>query len=268
MKSNHLACEMTPARSRESSHGVKVRTDFYNNIILNNNLLLLYRMARNRKSFKTKPKKTFYQKVKSGVSLASKVASTAATVASLVSMVNAEKQYFDYQYTFATTGQPMYLISGIPQGDDEGARTGNSIKLNSIYLQMAIGMSASATQTFVRFMVVEDKFQTGTAPTAADLIQYTYAGASVNNVINTICPLNVDHTTRYRVLLDKRLSLSINGRMNAIYRKYFKFDKHVHYTGSGATDTYSSNIYLVIFHNEPTNYPTINIWGRIGYYDN
>lgn len=220
-------------------------------------------MARYRK--KPMKKSSFFTNVKKGVNLASKVASTAMTVARIAEMVNAEKQYYDINNSWATSGAPLWLLSGIPQGDDEGARTGNSIKLNSIYLQMSLGINASATQTNCRIILFEDKFQTGTAPVFTDLVQASSGANSINNVIS---PLNVDTTQRYRIIMDKRVALSSTGVRNRLFKKYVKIQKHVHYTGPAATNTYNNNIYLVFFHDEPTNAPTLNWWNRVGYYDN
>lgn len=216
---------------------------------------------------KSPPKTSYYNRFKKGVALASKVATTAATVARIASMVNAEKQYYDNNVGLVSRNPTptgiVDVMSGIPQGDDEGARTGNSIKLNSLYFTMQCGMNASATQTFVRIIMFEDKFNTGTTPTAADLL-----GLTLTTGWSVIAPLNVDHTIRYRIIFDKRIALSQNGRQNYIWKKYIKIQKHVHYTGNLATDTYGGNIYLLTLSNEATNTPTIYFNCRVGYYDN
>lgn len=222
-------------------------------------------MARPRSGYKKKP--STYSKIKRGIDLATKVASTAATVARIATMVNAEKQYYDNN-TLLVTRNPtptgtVDIMSGIPQGDDNGQRTGNSIKLNSLYLTMQGGMSASATQTFVRIILFEDKFNTGTTPTASNVL-----GLTLTTGWSVIAPLNTDFSTRYRILIDKRIALSQNGRQNFLFKKYIKRYKHVHYTGPNATDTYNGNIYLLMLSNEATNTPTIYFNCRVGYYDN
>lgn len=203
-----------------------------------------------------------------GLTLAGKVASTAIKVARIAEMVNAEKQYFDNNTALATRSPTpsgtIDLISGIPQGDDDGNRQGNSIKLNSMFVTIQGGMSASATQTFVRILLVLDKFNTGSAPSVGNIV-----GLSLTSGWSVIAPLNVDFTQRYRVLMDKRIALSQNGRQNFIMKKYLKFkNRHVHYTGPLATDTYNNNIYMVLLSNETTNTPTIFYNCRVGYYDN
>lgn len=224
-------------------------------------------MARPRAGYRKKPKTNWYRRIKSGVNLASKVASTAMTVGKLVSMVNAEKQYYDNNTALVTRNPTpagvIDIMSGIPQGDDNGQRTGNSIKLSSLYLTLQCGMSAAATQTFVRFILFEDKFNTGTTPTASNVLGLTLAtGWSV------IAPLNSDFSTRYRILMDKRIALSQNGRQNYIMKKYIKQNRHIHYTGPGSADTYNGNIYLLMVSNEGINTPTVFFNCRVGYYDN
>lgn len=252
------------ARSRQGVFAqlFRKKRPTYNNIIYK-----YYYMARPRSGYKPKAKSTYYSKFKRGVSLAAKVAQTAATVAKIASMVNSEKQYYDNN-TLLVTRNPtptgtVDIMSGIPQGDDNGQRTGNSIKLNSLYITMQGGMSASATQTFVRMILFEDKFNTGTAPTAANVL-----GLTLTTGWSVIAPLNVDFSTRYKVLLDKRIALSQNGKQNFIFKKYIKTQRHVHYTGPAATDTYNGNIYLLLLSNESTNTPTIYFNCRVGYYDN
>lgn len=124
-------------------------------------------------------------------------------------------------------------------------------------------MAAAATQTFIRMILFEDKFNTGTVPTASNLL-----GLTLTTGWSVIAPLNVDTTTRYRILMDKRIALSQNGKQNYIMNKYIKIERHVHYTGPAATDTYNGNIYLLLVSNESTNTPTVYFNCRVGYYDN
>lgn len=226
-------------------------------------------MARYKKRF-TKPQPSRFSRFVKGASTAlttaQKVAQVAQVAYRVAGMVNAEKQYYDNNNsgnasTPNETGN-TYSISGIPQGDDEGGRTGNSILMKSLYLTVRGSMNASATNSCVRMLVVQDKFNTGTTPAPSDIMQYNGSAFSV------VSPLNVDHTTRYRVIYDKLFKMSINGDQQFIVKKFLKYHKHIHYTGPNATDTYGGNIYLIFVSDEATNTPNIVFNARIGYYDN
>lgn len=184
-------------------------------------------------------------------------------VAYLKGLVNSERMYFDCNDTQGPTyNGAITLLSGIATGDDDGARTGNSILARSLYLNFSSTINASATTTLVRLIVFMDKMNTGTAPTVADIL------STPGNGYAPLCPLNVDHTSRYKVLMDKKLTLSINGSRIARTIKYVPLMTHIKYTGVNATDVYKNNIYVLYITDQLANTPLVNLCSRLGYHDN
>lgn len=187
----------------------------------------------------------------------------------LKSLVNAEKQYKDQAVintTLDSTGS-VTLLSGIAQGDDTGNRTGNSVLLKTLYLQMvAYRAAANATQVnYGRIIIVKDLENTGTAPTVADFFQNTGA----NMIIE---PLNVDHTPRYQVLKDIRLTLlktQTDGKILTCFKK-FGSSTHLKFTGPNIGDVYKNAIYLIAVGDQASgsNPPVLTVNTRLGYYDN
>lgn len=196
-----------------------------------------------------------------------KLQAVSRKVTYLAGMVNSEKMYFD------TTASANYDFSGavvpitnIAAGDDEGNRTGNSILGKSIYFQLtASKLTANTNPTNnVRIIIVQDKLNTGTAPTWGDLI----ATGNLGTGYAVLSPLNIDHTVRYKILMDKRMTLSTNGTQGTISRKYIKMHTHINYTGTAATDYYKNNIYVFIISDQSTSAPLVNFIARFAYHDN
>lgn len=200
-----------------------------------------------------------------GESLIQKVGRIGQKVAYIGGMVNAEKQYKDINASQSPTfNGSITCLSAIAQGDDVGGRTGNSILAKSLFVNFSIGINASATQTMVRCLIFIDMLNTGTATTATELLTSAYVG----NGYAPLAPLNVDFTTRYRVLVDKKYTLSNQGTKMLAVKVYKKLHKHVKYTGSASTDVYKNNIYMLLISDENANAPLVNWVSRLGYYDN
>lgn len=177
------------------------------------------------------------------------------------SMINVEKHYLDtgVSSTVTNTGS-VTLLSGIAQGDDVNSRQGNSVLAKTLYGRCVLLRDSDNTTLMnsVRMMIVKDLENIGTAPTVTDILQ----GATV------VSPLNVDHTSRYQVLLDKVYSLSLNGKDGMNLKYYLRVNDHLKYTGANATDVYKNAIYLLLISDQSAEYPTtVQNW-RLGYYDN
>lgn len=213
-------------------------------------------------------KQTRYRKApynwKKTAGTVAKTASTALKVASFVAgMVNAEKNYFDSNdSTSPTYNGTLYKVLDMAQGTDVLQRIGNSILVKSIYLNASCAINASATKSLVRIVIFVDKMNQGSDPAVSDIISVT------GNGFAPICPLNVDHTSRYRILLDQKFALSNNGVQYRTYKKYLKTKFHAKFTGSASTDVYKNQVYLLLVSDENTNAPLVNTCVRIGYYDN
>jgi len=177
----------------------------------------------------------------------------------LKSMINVEKHLFDQGFasTVSDTGTITH-VTAIPQGDAEATRTGNSILAKYISLKGNMNMGASATRTFVRVMIVQDLFNTGTAPTIADIL----------GAVNTFSPVNVDTRDRYVVLRDRTFSLDVAGKGLFTFKWFVRLNFHIKYTGAAGSDEYKNQLYVVLISSEDTNVPSVSYTARLAYFDN
>lgn len=180
-------------------------------------------------------------------------------------LLNVEKKKFPIQQTAVainTTGLVTSLCN-IAQGDSSVTRTGDSILAKSITMRLTLSQHASATITFIRFMLVMDTQQVSdTLPTLADILES----------IDVTGLLNDQSLGRYRILQDKTYTLTSNGKQGIFVKDYIKLggDKgqHIRYNGSLSSDVQKSGLYWIQLSNEATNTPTITSFMRLNYIDN
>ncbi len=182
------------------------------------------------------------------------------------SMINVEFKFLDFNATAA--GQPESVtlgqVSNIAQGDGGSARDGNQVKLTGIYLTYMWTISASATNTQVRVLLVLDKQTNGVIYAAGDLLHDT----SIND--NIVSPYNLDNKYRFRVLYDRVHHLSDNGNQSVSVKRYIKMNEKLRFDGTTAdiANLTSSSITLVTMSSETTNVPLITRNVRLRYVDN
>ena len=84
--------------------------------------------------------------------------------------LNNELKFSDSSFssTVGTTPTATHLTA-IGAGTGVSARVGQSIKMVALYLRGALQANASATNTYFRFIIVQDKWQQGTPPTYSDI---------------------------------------------------------------------------------------------------
>lgn len=187
-----------------------------------------------------------------------------AGVRYLKGLVNTEKHYFDTGATStidATTA--IVLLTGMGQGDDVNNRNGNSILAKSLYFQGYVRRDPDNTVAIngVRIIIFMDLQNQGSAPTTTDVLS---AGT-------VVAPLNVDHTSRYRILMDKRAVLVKDQPSDSfMFKRFFKMSDHLKYTGAQTTDVYTNAIYLLLVGDigAASDPPVIQWTSRLGYHDN
>lgn len=215
-----------------------------------------------RRRVKRYGRKRYRKRPTGGLHTAMQIARTAYRgVKFIKGLVNVEKHYQDttVNQTVANTGS-VILLSGIAQGDDVNNRQGNSILAKTLYCRFYVQRDVANTSVanYVRCIIAKDLENTGSTPSISDLL----------TAVNVTSALNVDHTARYQILMDKVYALSLNGTMCLSIKKFIKINDHLKYTGSAATDVYKNNIYLFIVASEASNLPYINGNFRISWYDN
>jgi hypothetical protein len=92
----------------------------------------------------------------------------------LKGLVNSELNSVDSSDspTGPSTSESVTHLTAIAQGDAQSQRTGNSILVKSVYIRGIWEIHASASSTFLRFLLVKDNQQvSNTSPTADDILQ-------------------------------------------------------------------------------------------------
>lgn len=183
-------------------------------------------------------------------------------VAYLKTLVNSEMLELTTAVVTNASTTPVWLhFTAVAQGDDESARTGNSILTRRLQMSFLLGNNASATATQVRVIVIKTNQQApDTAPTTTDL--FGTATPGVNDLYSN------DRKNFVTVLYDKVFLLNNFDAINAVVN----FDKsvqfHTLYNGTSGTDIQKNGVYVVYFSNQATNTATATGSIRVGYHDN
>lgn len=199
----------------------------------------------------------WYRRKYNAVQLASKALRGLSYVKGLV---NSEMFY----NTISNTDNPTPLgtivpLTNIAIGDSNVTRTGNSLFVRSIVMNMNCSQNASALDnTFIRMILFIDTQQVSdTSPVSGDIFATTGPNALVN----------LDSAGRYKFLKTWEFALSTQNPAKVI--KYYKnIRHHVRYNGSAATDVQKGGIYLALVSSQSTNVPALNYHVRVGYHDN
>lgn len=186
------------------------------------------------------------------------------TVKFLKDVINAEKKFYDVSGTanLGTSGS-MVSLDTLTQGAGGSSRNGNSIKASSIQLRATCNINGSATDTFVRFILFIDKDgpEAGSAPAPGDLLTAATPTAA----------LNMSYANRFRVISDRVISLSVNGRQAISLNIYRRLNHHIKWdtSGSSAVGNYESgHIWLLMLSDQATLTAPTTYTSRLRYYDN
>lgn len=182
----------------------------------------------------------------------------------LKGLINSEKMYADRALTLGATQSDIWNLQQISTGDAAGNRTGNSILVRSLYLRGYMQINASVlAATRVCLCLVQDKQQiSDTTPTILDIFTSISPEATirVGSTTNT--------AGRFKIIWRKNYTLVQGQSPNINIDKFFKLYSHVKFNGTGVNDVQKNGYYLVMLSSEVTNFPTISVNSRMGYYDN
>lgn len=208
-----------------------------------------------------KKKTAWYNKKYSAKSLAIKALKSTRYMKGLI---NSEKMYFDRAITLGSTQSDIFSLVQIAQGDQVGQRTGNSILIRSLYLRgyMQVNPSVSTVSRISLALVKDTQQIADTTPAITDI----FTAITPESIIKTSQSTNT--AGRFKILWRKNYSLVPGQTPNINIDKYWKLYDHVKYNGTASTDVQKNGYYLVIMSSEATNYPTVSVNSRIGYYDN
>lgn len=180
----------------------------------------------------------------------------------LKSLVNVEKHPRDVNGSTnpdATTGS-FICLNNTTQGDGAGNRQGNSILMKMINVNFKVNMSSSATHTTLRTILFWDKEANGSTPVISNLLSSSGIMGNYNH----------DEASRFQILADVKLSLSITGNQEVSRRIYRKLMRHTHYNGNvgSEADIVDNALWLFFLSDEATNTPTVLYRAQALFIDN
>ncbi len=181
-------------------------------------------------------------------------------------MLNVEYKFHDIQLTAQVISTTAFIsqLSNIGQGDSGTLRDGDQIKAVRINVKGQVVIHPSATRTTTRIMLIQDTQTNGAIFTSANIL----ADITTNDAINSM--LNLDNKFRFRVLYDKRITMSITSDQIKFFQINKVLNLRLRYSGtSGDIDDLSSNSLALLFiSSEATNTPNITMFSRLRFVDN
>lgn len=155
----------------------------------------------------------------------------------------------------------MNLLTGIPIGDSDEDRTGNSVLLRYLNVRAIFKSQDYTKPGFIRVIVFRDTQQASdTAPDLTDVLQF----------ITPTSYLNPDTVGRYTILRDKLFTLN-QYRPQVQFNYTLSTRAHLRFNGPLASDVQKDHIYMAVF--ATTTFgtslnPFMDIATRISYHDN
>lgn len=223
-----------------------------------------------RKTSYVKPKQTTLQKIGNvaikGFKIASKIAS----------IINSEKKFKDDYYLPTTVpfATPIVrLMTGIPQGTNDGQRVGNSVSIESMQSKYRIKWGTGTDGEIRHIIFTSKNNQYGSTPEPGQILQ-----DATTPITNMVSPLNKLNRYDYRIIKDEHITQ--NSQKLVEYKEYyhpFKMTKdaqgnrtvkhHCLFNAAGATDIADGHVFEMWLASG-TNPPTVGGYNRIRYYDN
>lgn len=231
---------------------------------------MVYRKKTVRKTYRKKPTVGWYDRKYSAMDMARKALKN---VHYIKGMINCEKKYNDQSNILMNqsinTSGVIQLISGIPQGDGDSQRDGNSVLARSLLIRGSLNsnMATGAIQNqVVRMIIFQDKnVSGGVTPTVSDILE----AANVGTERAPFSPLNVHINGRVKILRDRLLkTIKTQDTGMMIVNEYIKLYTHLKFNGSLGTNVSGGAIYA-LFVNGNDSWPCeADLLTRIGFYDN
>lgn len=201
----------------------------------------------------------------SGIQKALKIGTTALQIANGIRMlVNSEH----HKYLGSFTGQnvtdsgTIFHLSNIAGGSLATQRSGNSILLRNLRLNLLLSVNASAQWSLVRFIVFTDTMvdpDHTTAPVVGDVL----------TTANVLALKNIENTDRFHIHYDQVFTLAATGREQTAYKEFFKkMDYHIRWVGDGANDYDEGHLYCLAVGTATTYYPLLSMHFQLTYMDN
>lgn len=223
---------------------------------------MAYKKYGKRRFYKRRRSRTvpWYRKKYSAAQLAVKAV---RGVNYLRGLVNAELHKHDFgNITTVNWSGTVIPLFGIPIGDLDSERTGNSIFVRYINTTGSIVKNASADFTTVTIKMFIDKQQIGdTQPSSSDILETT------GNAYSPFAKLNTETVGRFSIIHSRTYNLN-SDRPSCLFSIRKTLRHHVRYNGATGGDIQKGGIYLMIITDQQSTLPTITHDTRVSYYDN
>jgi hypothetical protein len=185
-----------------------------------------------------------------------------------LSLVNSEKQNYDVSGSVNPVVSPTaQCLTAVPQGDDDGNRQGNSIRVKELEIRLNFYSATAATNSqVVRVYVVKDNLPNGSVPSVGILFQ-----GGTQGILNM--PTLDTQQGRFTWIFDEMFTLgAVAGGQDAkVMVIKQKMDHVVNYISSAGTTAAAGQGTLWLFVLTDTisgNASTGAFYSRIRYYDN
>lgn len=184
------------------------------------------------------------------------VKTLAKRVARIESQV--DKKAFDYSTAGAIdySGSVNYL-SGLTTGSNFVDRIGDIIKPTYLDYKVVWYAHASAVDSTCRTIIFQDTSNQGTSPTPAEVLN------TITSPLAVISPFVFQYKSRFKVLFDKKISLSSNRVGHITARIPASKMNHIHYSGS--TTGIKGSLYCLNICDKVVNTPTISMYSRLSF---
>lgn len=183
-------------------------------------------------------------------------------------LINTEEKYIDtYNSISATRTGVVVYMNPMAQGDNITDRTGDSIKVQSVYAEATTYFNPAATnpQT-VRFMVIRDLNNLGVLPSGSDVLANAGSAYAVTAPVNFINGKELNK--RFSILHDEFVTLDQYNQTGTFSFKS-NSDKHTYFRGTSAATTDAGNgaYFYLIFTDVASTTPTAYVSTRIVFTD-
>lgn len=187
----------------------------------------------------------------------------------LSGLVNSERFKFDQggAITNLTNNGSILGLTGIPIGNSDIDRTGNSIFVRHVTNRLSFSMNPAYTGLFNRFRVmllIDTQQISDTPPTVAQVLE------TVGYTSSYMSLLNNETVGRFRILKSTYVILNIN-KPTVTLDWDFNLRHHIRYNGPLGTDIQKGGLYLLALSDQPAtepNLPTMQYLTRVSYHDN
>lgn len=174
-----------------------------------------------------------------------------------------EKKHYDRfnTHSIISTGTLTLLTSVTAQGTDDNQRIGDVIYCTSLYIHLNLIRNTSSNYDNIRLIIFQDKMGYNT-PVVNDIME----PGTMGGAYAPLGQFNHYFMSRFRILWDKTVSLSLNMGVTKTLQKSIRVNSKIEYVGAA---TFKNQIYLLTIgdNNNALQLPQINSVTRIIYTD-